>query len=123
MARPENSKEENKLSSNPFCRDFEHGKTCSCYWDGSHAAIELEDAADFFNLFSAHTYQLVYELNHSQAQNKFSEDAHVVKHFNLHPRGSVPFVQSLKVGADSAGSYHHGNVLKPGDIIHRTFYN
>lgn len=119
-----NSKEENILSSNPFYRDFEYGKTRSGYWDSSHAAIQLEDATDFFfTLFSPNAYQLVYELDHSQAHKKFSEDTHVVKHFNLHPGGSVPFVRSLEVSTDSVGPYYHEHILKPGDIMHHTFSN
>ena len=64
-ATEKNTKEDNTLTSDPFYRDFECGKAREGCWDGSHAAMQIEDATDFFfTLFSKNPHQLVCELDH-----------------------------------------------------------
>ena len=41
-----NTKAENTLLSNPFRRDFEHGKARDGYWNGRHTSNQLEDCID-----------------------------------------------------------------------------
>jgi len=110
------------LTENPWYRDFEYGKNRNGFWDGNHTAIQLEDAVDmFYTLFSVEKYELVFELDHSQAHKRFADDAHVPKNFNMHPGGAVPFVRNIIVGQDSVGPYQHEDRIYPGSIIHHTF--
>ena len=100
------------LKSNPFCRSFEDGKHRKGYWDGNHASTQLEDCNDFFfTLFSSDVYQLVYELDHSQAYKWYAEDVHVMKHFNLNPGGPVLIVHDIIIKTDSLGSFSHDKNL------------
>jgi len=67
-----------KLLSNPWYRDFEYGKSRKGYWDGNHTAVQLEDAVDiFYTLFNENTYELIFELDHSQAHKRFAKDTHI----------------------------------------------
>ena len=108
-----NSKEDDALTSNPFHRDFECCKAREVHWDGSHAAVQVDDTADFFfALFSKNQHQLAHELDHSKYYKKFSDDARTCKHFNLHPGGSAPFARSNTVGKDSIGPRAHSSKAK-----------
>ena len=105
------------LKSNPFHRDFEHGKHRKGHWDGNHASVQLEDCNDFFfTLFSSDVYQLAYELDHSQAHKRFAEDAHFMKHLNPSPSGAIPIVRNIVIKANSLGPFSHDKKLKPGAI-------
>ena len=49
-----NTKNEKNIEIPSFYRDFECSKERECYWDGNHAAIQIEDCTDFFfALFSS----------------------------------------------------------------------
>ena len=101
-------KSKNELKDNPFYKEFDYGKNRDGYWDGNHTALQLEDVADFFcTLFSNKQYQIIFELDHSQCYKRFMKNAHIVKHFNLGPGGSVPIVRNVCAGKDSIGPYFH----------------
>jgi len=115
-------KSKNELKDNPFYKEFDYGKNRDGYWDGNHTALQLEDVADFFyTLFSNKQYQIIFELDHSQCHKRFMKNAHVVKHFNLGPGGSVPIVRDICVGKDSIGPYHHQDMWTPGEIVSHVY--
>ena len=81
-------------------------------------AMQLEDCVDFFfALFSHDSHRLVFELDHSQAYKRFADDAHIIKHFNLKPGSSAPFVRDVTVTSDSLGPHDHESKLKDGDVL------
>ena len=92
------------LVDNPFYHESSYVNNCEGHWDGNHAAMPLEDCVDFFfALFSYDSYQLVFELDHSQAHKRFADNARIIKHFNLKPSGSTPFVRDIAVASAYLG--------------------
>lgn len=115
-------KSKNELKDNPFYKEFDYGKNRDGCWDGNHTALQLEDVADFFcTLFSNKQCQIIFELDHSQCHKRFMKNAHVVKHFNLGPSGSVPIVRDVCAGKDSIGPCHHQDMWAPGEIVSHVY--
>ena len=92
------------LVDNPFYRESSYRKNHEGCWDGNHAAMQLEDCTDLFVvLFSYDSYQLVFEIDHSHAHKRFADNVLIVKHFNLKPGGSAPFVHDVAIVSTSLG--------------------
>ena len=62
---------------------------------------------------------LIFELDHSQAHERFSADEYSTTHFNYRPGGNVPIVRNVITSTESIGSCAHDEVVKEVDeMIH-----
>ena len=60
--------------------------------------MHLEDCHDFFAiLFNTNKYELVIELDHSQAHKQYAPDAFTIDNFNLGPGGKVSFIKNITI--------------------------
>ena len=73
-------------------------------------------------MFDKDKYQVVFELNHSQAHKRYTPDTFLGNNMNLSPGGAVPFIWDIIIGPepDKISSYNILNKLKCGDVdIHK----
>ena len=72
-------------------------------------------------MFSKNQHQLVCELDYSQTQKCFSDDAHVITNFNLNPGGHDHYDRNIIVNEDSISPCDHSNKVKYGDVMLHEF--
>ena len=82
----------------------------------------MEDCIDFFfTLLDKNKFILVLELDYSQANKWYWEDAFIPSNFNLYPGGSVPIVWSIVAEKNSISPYNHACTVQSSTIMHYTF--
>ena len=113
------------LTYDPLLRFFDYGKHRKGYWDGDHAVVQMEDCIDYVTAACPDDdnpleckYNLVFEVDHSQAHAKQLPNGLYPKNFNHGFGGKKPVVRPTKIKeADGyLGTFDHPGKLKPGDV-------